>query len=132
MASLKKAFHEVCSSAEARGESHFVSLYKSVPRYGGPEEGGWWTTDVVLVASQEFTTRAAASRALVEVERLAATRSASAKDAYGEQCSRELADADRRGIEYDELREVDGETTFTAVVEDRSGELEEQGDTHYE
>lgn len=129
---LQRAFESVCKEAVAVSDGYHVSLYEKRPFYGGPEEGGWWGNDVVLVATQRFATEELAKAALKEVSKLANQLSSEAKKAFGEQCLREIAWLDARGLESDFLGEPDGESTYHVRIESVPGSHESRGLRHYE
>jgi len=128
--SIKEAFFETCKNATP-ARKHYVSLYATVPFYGGPEEGGWWGRDQVLVAYQECDTDEQ-SKALVEaVEALADKLSKEAKDSFNRQCARECEWLEARGLDDSFLPEVDGEHRYWVAVENRVGEYASEGDRYY-
>jgi hypothetical protein len=117
---IKQAFFQVCSEAKPATGS-YVSLYASVPFYGGPEEGGWWGQDIALIAHQGFGNDEKAAAALDAVTKMAAQLTADSKRAFGDRCLAEMKWLDERGLDADYLPEVDGETTYFAVKEDNCG-----------
>jgi hypothetical protein len=129
--STKEAFFSVCEDAQP-AESHYLSLYVSVPYYGGPEEGGWWGSDTLLVAYKHFDTSEALEAAQAAVEALAVELNEQAKREFGEQCLREMEWLDARGLDADYLPEVDGESSYYVVTEDVPGSRVSQGCRHYE
>jgi hypothetical protein len=129
--SIREAFFSICDDAKPR-ESHYVSLYVNTPYYGGPEEGGWWGSDTHLVAYQEFRTEAQAELAKDQVQELAKELNADAKRSFGEQCLREMEWCEARGLDADYLPEVDGEESYSVVIEEQPGSMESRGCRHYE
>ena len=129
--STSEAFFSVCDDAQP-AESHYLSLYVSVPYYGGPEEGGWWGTDTALVAYKHFDTSEAMEAARGKVETLSAELNEQARRDFGEQCLREMAWLDARGLDADYLPEVDGESSYSVVTEDVPGSMVSEGCRHYE
>lgn len=129
--STKEAFFTVCDDAQP-AESHYLSLYVSVPYYGGPEEGGWWGSDTHLVAYKHFDTLEALEAAKAKVEALAEELNEQAKRDFGDQCLREMEWLDARGLDADYLPEVDGESSYWVTTEDVPGSMSRQGCRHYE
>jgi hypothetical protein len=129
--SIKQAFFSVCDEAKP-AVRHYVSLYATVPYYGGPEEGGWWGSDVELVAYQEVTNDVEAQAISERVEVLAEQLSKQAKDSFGRACQQEMEWLDARGLDADYLPEVDGEESYWVTTESRPGEHAHQGSRHYE
>ncbi len=128
---MQEAFTKVCSEAK-KPEGCYVSLYCDRPFFGGHEEGGWWGSDTTLVAYQWYPTAEAAEAAVVSVKKYAEQKTAEAKRAYGEQCTRELEWLDERGLDSDALPEVNGEETFWVTNEVLPGSHESQGNRRYE
>ena len=127
---LTEAFFAVCDEAQpAKGS--YVSLYRSDPYYGGPEEGGWWGEDTTLVAYQHYPAEIAAEAALEQVKLLADEQNKQERKAYGEHCLRQTEWLEARGLDDDFLPEPDGETNFFAVVEENLGCLESRGNRYY-
>lgn len=131
MSYIEDAFNQVCEDAEPT-KSAYVSLYVSSPFYGGPEEGGWWGRDVSLVSTFHCMTMEKADAVLEKVKELAKELSEKAKQDFYTQCRNELDAADRRGIDYDSLREVDGEETYFVVKEEIQGEQSSRGSRHWD
>jgi len=129
--SIETDFHTICTRAQPANRAS-VSLYMSVPFYGGPEEGGWWGADTVLVATQSYPTAQAADKARREVLALAGESNKAARAAYGDQCIRESDWLEARGLEDDALPEVDGPDNYFVVVEAVQGSMEEEGNRRYE
>ena len=128
---IEQAFFEACDKAE-KAEGHFVSLYVDAPYYGGPEEGGWWGSDTHLVATAAYPTKAQAEAAKAAADALAKELSDQARRDYGEFCNRQMDWLDARGLDADYLPEVDGESSYTVVVEDQPGVHARRGCRHYE
>ena len=129
--STSEAFFSVCDDAQP-AESHYLSLYVSVPYYGGPEEGGWWGSDTALVAYKHFDTSEALEAARAKVAALAVELTDQARRDFGQQCLREMAWCDARGLDADYLPEVDGESSYSVVTEDVPGSMVSEGCRHYE
>lgn len=128
---VQYAFDAVCEEAET-AEGAFLTLYESVPFYGGPEEGGWWGSDCIIAAYQRFSTREQAEAAKGKVDELAQRLKADAKRDYGNQCRDELDWLEERGLEPDFLPEPDGPSDFFVVIESELGSHESRGCRHYE
>lgn len=123
--STKEAFFTVCDDAQP-AESHYLSLYVSVPYYGGPEEGGWWGSDTLLVAYKHFNTKEAMEAAKAKVEALAEELNEQAKRDFGDQCLLEMEWLDARGLDADYLPEVDGESSYWVTTEEVPGSMSRQ------
>jgi hypothetical protein len=130
MSNIKSAFFNICKDAKP-AESAYVSLYISIPFYGGPEEGGWWGSDVELVASEKFTCLERAEAGAKEVQRMADILNRDAKNTFYERCRAECDWLEARGLDDDFLPEVDGETSYFVVVEEYKGSRERKGDRQY-
>jgi hypothetical protein len=129
--SLQDAFLKVCEDAKPANGA-YVSLYMIVPFYGGPEEGGWWGRDSHLVAYQWCPTEEEAERTRACVEAYAKELEEESRRAFGEYCNTTMEWLEARGLDADFLPPPDGETTYSVVVEDRSGSCESRGCRHYE
>lgn len=129
--SVREAFYNACKDAKV-AKGNYVSLYRREPFYGGPEEGGWYGSDVVLEASQFCSTEEEAEAKLAEVEKMVEEKNKEAKKEWGDQCLREMEQADAKGMDYDELPETDGEVSYFVVVEEIKGASESEGCRHYE
>lgn len=129
--STREAFFTVCDDAKP-AESHYLSLYVSVPYYGGPEEGGWWGSDTHLVAYKHFDTKEALEAAREKVEALAEELNQQAHREFGDRCLREMEWLEARGLDADYLPEVDGESSYSVVTEEVPGSMVSQGCRHYE
>lgn len=127
---MKSAFFEICREAKP-AKAAYVSLYVSMPFYGGPEEGGWWGRDVELVAYERFASLEAAEAALEAVEAYAEKLSKEAKDQFNAGCASEMEWLEARGLDADFLPEVDGEASYYAVTEASPGEGVSQGERGY-
>ena len=127
----KAAFFAVCDKAEP-AQSFYVSLYREIPFYGGPEEGGWWGHDTELVAYQEFPTVEATTAAYEQVGILARKLSEEQKNAFNQSCAAECEWLEARGLDPDFLPEVDGEIYYFPAIEQRPGGLSSEGSRHYE
>jgi hypothetical protein len=132
--SIKQAFYQVCEDAEP-AKASYVSLYVSLPYYGGPEEGGWWGSDTELVAYKQVSSDVEAQAVSEKVHTLSEQLSKDAKDAFNRHCANQcewveqhdpMADVD------DYFPEVDGEERYWVAVEDRPGSLASRGSRHYE
>ena len=129
--SIRNDFFAACRDATPAA-SRCVSLYVSEPYYGGPEEGGWWGNDTRLIATQEFSTEAAAAAAKQHIEKLAEQSTDDARRAFGKQCLAECEWLDSRGLDADFLPEVAGNENYWVAVEEQAGSFESQGSRHYE
>lgn len=129
--SIKDAFFSVCREAKQPARS-YVSLYVTVPFYGGPEEGGWWGSDRLLVAYQECTTEEEAERLQEAVTALADELTKDASRAYGDACAASCEWLEARGLDADFLPEVDGPESYWCTVEPTPGESVSRGCRHYE
>lgn len=127
---MKEAFFEICREAKP-AEASYVSLYASIPFYGGPEEGGWWGRDFKLVAYERFDSEEAAEAALEAVESYAAKLSREAKDRFNRQCAAECEWLEARGLDADFLPEVNGEESYSVRIESRPGEAAYEGCRYY-
>lgn len=127
---IKAAFSQVCKEAR-RARGFYVSLMENCPYYGGPEEGGWWGSDERVLAYQYFSTEEEAEAARLEVLKLAKQLQAEARRDYGEQCLREMAWLEARGLDADYLPEPDGPSTYSVLVTEGLPE-EHYGPRHYE
>jgi len=128
---ISSAFENICSNLE-KPRGVFVSLYASVPFYGGPEEGGWWGTDTILEATQQFGFEDEAAAALEAIKKLADEMSQQAQRSYGEQCRDEIEWCEARGYDHETfLREPDGPTRYFVVMESRRGSFEHEDDRYY-
>jgi len=117
----KTAFETAIDSArrETLSRTYYVTLWRAVSWYGGPEEGGWWGRDNIPEQTARFNTREDAETALRAVEGLAERMEQEAQNAHGDQCLRELEWLDERGLEADFLPEPDGpEEFFVTLSED--------------
>ena len=130
MSHLEEAFFTVCANAQ-QVKGNYVSLYINEPFYGGAEEGGWWGSDTFLCASEWCATQEEAEAKLEAVKQLAKQLNKEAKDAFNQQCRDELDAADARGVDYDTLREVDGEMTYWVCSEETKGEHISRGERQW-
>ena len=46
---------------------HYVSIYRQIQRYGGPEEGGWWKDYIIHEGSIRYPNRHSAERNLQRI-----------------------------------------------------------------
>ena len=131
--SISQAFAEVCKNAKSK-RLVYLSLYRSDPFYGGPEEGGWWGSDTHLVAYEEFSSNKEALLALEKVEKFAETLEIRGKIAYGMNCQEQIEWCEARGIEDSNtvFGEVDGPSRFFCRTEYELGRHEHRGTRHYE
>ena len=127
---MKQAFFEVCREAKP-AKAVYVSLYVSIPYYGGPEEGGWWGRDDELVAYERFESEEAADAAAERVRVLADKLSKEAKDNFNRGCAAECEWLEQRGLDADFLPEVNGEESYSVYVEDRPGRFASEGSRGY-
>lgn len=127
---LKAAFEQVCKDAQA-STGFYVTLWRKEPFYGGPEEGGWWGHDLIVEAYQKFATYEAAAAARDAVAKLAEELTEEARKGFGDQCLREMAWCEARGLDADYLPEPDGEESYfvTASAEYPENEI---ADRHWE
>lgn len=130
--SISEGFFAVCENA-IPAESKYVSLYLSVPFYGGPEEGGWWGSDEVLIAYQKAETEEAAEAMEKAIQEYAKALSADASRKHGEHCLRQLEWCERRGIDDSNsvFGEDDGPSRYWVAIEDHPGESASRGDRHW-
>ena len=118
---IQQAFENICADAQAAAP-RFVSLYRSVQVYGGPEEGGWWYTVNALEASKRVPTVEAAEalRDAVEVE--AARLSREGLKRHGDYCREIVESCDARGIDdYDSYGSNDGPDMYFVTIEAVAG-----------
>lgn len=127
----REAFFTICADAKP-AKGCYVSLYVSVPYYGGPEEGGWWGRDTALVAYQWFDTEESSEAAREAIREEAVRLNEQAKREFGEQCLREMEWLDARGLDADFLPEVDGEEEYWVTTEESPGASVSHGCRHYE
>jgi len=118
---IQAAFHSACDEAKAP-ESHYVSLYSSQQRYGGPEEGGWWHSVNCCEASQEYQTREQAEAAREQCKAVAAKLEEASKRSYGDEMLRSMDWLDARGMEASDLPEPDGPVTYDIRIESTPGQ----------
>lgn len=128
---LNEAFFQVCRDA-VPAKSSYVSLYCTIPYYGGPEEGGWWGEDTVLVAHYKCNNEVEAEAIRLKVEELAKELCDDSKRAFGQQCRAQCDWLEARGLDSDFLPEVDGEERYFVAVEETPGEHNSTGCRHYE
>lgn len=129
--STREAFFSVCAEAKPAKRS-YVSLYMRQPFYGGPEEGGWWGSDTELVAFQECSSDVEAEAVSAQVRALASRLSREARGDFNQQCARECAWLEARGLDADFFPEVDGEVSYFVATESRPGTRVSQGMRGYE
>jgi hypothetical protein len=128
---IREAFEKVCEDAKP-AQGCYVSLYRVESFYGGAEEGGWWGSDYILVASKWFDTEEQADSAHEAIQLLAKGLTEEAKQAFGQLCLHQLEDAERRGMDANDLYgEVDGEDRYCVMRESVAGENASKGDRHY-
>lgn len=128
---INEAFFNICRDAKP-AKSSYVSLYVTVPYYGGPEEGGWWGSDNVLVAYYQCKTDDEAEAVKAKVEELAQEMSNEAKRDFSRVCAAQCEWLEARGLDSDSLPEVDGEESYFVAVEETPGKLVSRGCRHYE
>lgn len=131
MSHIEQAFYEVCKNAQPVKGS-WISLYVTVPYYGGAEEGGWWGADVELVASQWADTPEQAEAMLDAVKTMAAELSGKARQSFYQQCRAECDWLDARGLDSDYLLEPDGEEKYLVTTEEERGSCISRGSRYYE
>ena len=127
---IKQAFQAICTEA-TKANHRYVSLYKEIPFYGGPEEGGWWGTDRVLVETQRFATEDDAESVVIAVRELAQKLTEDARRADSEAMARSVDWLEERRLDADFLPEPDGPEKYFVVVEEHPGSSEKQGERHY-
>lgn len=130
MSYLQQAFDAICNQSIQAGGCYVV-LMEEVLFYGGPEEGGWWGRNTYIVAYQHFPTRFQAEVAEREIRLLAEELQAESRKTFGEQCLREMAWLDARGLDADFLPEPDGESRYYVKVCEELP-TESRGCRHYE
>jgi hypothetical protein len=128
---INEAFFQICRDAKPAASS-YVSLYMTVPYYGGPEEGGWWGSDNVLVAYHQCKTEVEAEAVKIKVEELAKEMSDDARKDFGRACLAQCEWLEARGLDSDSLPEVDGEISYFVSVEETPGQSVSRGCRHYE
>ena len=130
---ISAAFHAIAPNANTPAP-YAVTLYVSLPFYGGAEEGGWYGRDVELVAWNEYPSQMAALRAVAQMAEKAREMSETATRAHGEQCNREMEWCDARGLDYDYLPEPDGPESYFTKVEpvEEVGREASRGSRQYE
>jgi hypothetical protein len=130
MSHLVAAFNTVVNPPVYLG-GHFVSLYVTIPYYGGPEEGGWWGSDVKLVSYKHCASIEEARVLEARVGAVALRESKEAERVENAHCARQCDWLEARGLDSDSLPEVDGAEAYFVVIESKPGESEHQGDRHY-
>jgi hypothetical protein len=128
---IKEAFFNICQDSKP-AISSYISLYKNVPFYGGPEEGGWWGSDTVLVAYHQCSNEVEAEAVKLKVEEYAHELSNKARKDFGQACLAQCEWLEARGLDSDYLPEVDGEINYFVAVEETPGENASKGCRHYE
>ena len=128
---ISEAFFQVCKDAKPAGRS-YVSLYADVPYYGGPEEGGWWGSDRELVAYHECTTEEEAEAVRDKAIELSEQLSKEARDNFHRHCAAQCDWLEARGLDSDYLPEVDGEASYSVMIEDSPGSHAYRGSRRYE
>lgn len=130
MSDISKAFFDICADATP-AKAHYVSLYVSIPFYGGPEEGGWWGRDTELVAYHRVSNDVEAEAICEQVNQLAEQLSKEAHDKFNRACAAECEWLEARGLDADYLPEVDGNESYFVTTESTPGSLVEEGDRCY-
>ena len=119
MSAIFEAFHRIVSNPTTPIAAYVV-LWKSVPFYGGPQEGGWWGSDRIVEAFERVNTREEAEALCERIETLADELTADAARAHGRGCLAHLDWCEARRI--DDSNSVFGEdhgpTTYFVTVED--------------
>ena len=87
-----------------------------VPFYGGPEEGGWYGSDVLLVQTAEVANESLANKLSAAIQDLAKQLSIEARREDDLHMSLVLDAADAAGIDYENLPEPDGASSFFVIV----------------
>jgi hypothetical protein len=85
-----------------------------------------------LVAYTEVSNDVEAQAIADKVYDLAVQMSKDAKDRFNQYCRNSLEQAEAKGIDSDELPEVDGEETYWVTVESMPGSMVRQGTHSYE
>jgi hypothetical protein len=130
---MQAAFNKVCDKAMEKGDKRFfVSLYESIPFYGGPEEGGWWGSDCKLIASKEYQCEEDAQVAIDAVREMAQKLTEQSKRADDQACLDSMEWLEARGLDADYLPEPDGGSSFWVTIENNRGENTSQGSRCYE
>lgn len=137
MSSTQDAFYQLCQDAtkiEER-ERRYVSLYREVQYYGGPEEGGWWGTDMVLESYYRCTHAEQAEQVAEQVQKLADQMTEDARRAHNEHAAAQVDYCESRGIDDIDAfygREEDGPDAWHVITESYPGVNESYGPRHYE
>jgi hypothetical protein len=118
----KAAFQAAIDSnrRETLNKTYYVTLWREVQWYGGPEEGGWWGSDHIPLETARYSIKEDAENAAKKVEELADILSKESTRAFGEKCLKELEWLDNRNFDADYLSEPDGEDQFFVSVEDEA------------
>lgn len=132
IADIVDSYYEANPQAERHRGGWYVTLYCTIPFYGGPEEGGWWGQDTAAEASQHYITRAEAERALRAVQDSADSMAQSAEREYGDWCIRSCEWLDVRGLDDDYLPQVAGARGYYAALEAVAGSHSHRDSRHYE
>jgi hypothetical protein len=130
----KEAFYALVADIQPAAKS-YISLYVTLPFFGGPEEGGWWGSDTELVAFAEVSNGVEANAIRDKVVELAEQMSKDAKDRFNRQCATEVEwveQHDPMADVADYYPEVDGEETYWVATESTPGSMVSQGSRHYE
>jgi hypothetical protein len=131
MGHVEDAFYKICVGAEP-ARSSYVSLYRVAREYIGPEEGGRYSNDHELVSYFEAVNSVAAQKIYEQVQTYAKQLSVAAKLDWARTCRNSLEEAELRGIDPDELPEVDDADEFYVVVESVLGSNNSVSPRQYE
>lgn len=131
---IQENFYKICKEAKRTDKGIYLSLYKRMQVYGGPEEGGWWRNIVILEAYQEYNDREDAEKALHTIENnLIPKLDKQAQDIHGNKCLEQLESCDWDGETAQHIYgEVDGPDTFFVVIEESKGSHEHVDCAYYE
>lgn len=121
---IVEAFDEICQEAK-NSSKYYLALYRKVTAYGGPEEGGWWRHHEILEAYQVFETEEAVLAAEAAVTALAKEMNVEERRKHGDRCLKQWADAERRGLDVDDLYGPDGGADEYVVRVTEEGALPE-------
>lgn len=129
---IDEAFWRTCADAVLPRKA-YVSLYKSIRWYGGPEEGGWWGTTTTLegyVLCHTMEEAWARARAVVS---FAEEMTREAREAYGRMCLEQCEAAWARGMDPDDMygSEPDAPEEYSVEVEEELGSHVYSSDRYY-
>lgn len=131
---IKAAFDKVVADA-VEANASYVSLYVSLPFYGGPEEGGWYGSDTELVEYRRCTNDEEAQALREAVLKMSETLNEEARQRFNEEMARQLEWVEEHDPLCDDANvyfpEPDGEERYWVAVENRPGSMVSQGDRCY-